>query len=159
MNPPRGSQHPHPLLADWLETARDPGAPAATCVVIGTIADAYALRTHADDVVHAAGPEEVPAGRTFDLVIVVDRVTRRAIPTVAGAVGGDGCLLVIAATGEPPRTSGTAWADAGWTTDLSGLSDHGLRLVAFDDLTDGGLRSPRGRRTRWLRVLYRREPT
>jgi hypothetical protein len=141
----------HPLLVDWLDS--EPGARGrvARVLVVGARADAEVF-TAADHVASAAGPDLVPLGGAFDLVVAVDCLRADGIGAqldrLSGAVDAGGQLLVIAATGSDRPDVLTA-------ADLSPLRAAGLRLVAFDDLTEDGPDAPDP--GRWIRALYRRD--
>ena len=142
----------HALLTDWLDT--EPGALAgvASVLVRGTAADALAL-SGAADVVRA---DTQQPGRVFDLVAAIDRLPANpALPAtlarLAAATRPGGRLLIIAAGGP----------DGVAAHDLAPLGQAGLRLISFDDLTDGSLTGGVDRAglagRRWLRAVYARD--
>ena len=65
------------------------------------------------------------------------------LTALAAAVAAGGRLLIIAAGGEHGLEG----------TDLAPLTAQGLRVLSFDDLTEGTVC---GRGERWLRVLFTR---
>lgn len=136
-------------LADWLEIGPMPINGLRRVLVVGdrAAADLFAARLPA---AHVVADVQTGFGEDFDLVAVVDAGTDAGpaeVPAAAAAVGRGGTLLVLtrggAATVDGPLPVG--WDPAA----------AGLRLIAFDDLTDGS-GGAAGRSSRWLRVTYRR---
>ena len=146
--PPYGA----PLLAwlgDWLETGPVAIDRLRRVLVVGGagVDELLAARTDAQIVVTGPG---TPVGDGFDLVAVIDMgagVGPEILAAVA-AVGDDGTVLVLS-SGRAGDEGAIRFLLAGW--DPAGL---GLRLVAFDDLTEGS-DGASGQR-RWLRATYRR---
>ncbi|MGZ4509013.1 MAG: hypothetical protein ACXVX8_18155 [Blastococcus sp.] len=135
-------------LADWLETAPVPTDGLRRVLVVGDQDSAalLAARLPSAQVIGA----HIPLGDHFDLVAVLDAGMRAGparLSAAAAAVRRGGTLLVLAhvraATVDGP-------VPAGWDPAAAGL-----RLIAFDDLTDGS-GGAGGRSSRWLRATYRR---
>jgi hypothetical protein len=133
-------------LADWLETGPVPPDRLRRVLVVGESAGADLLSARLPGAHIAAGLGE-PVGDGFDLVAVVAAGTAAELRAAAAAVRAGGVLLVLTPSAAQPLAGAVP---AGW--DPAGA---GLRLVAFDDLTDGA-GSTAGQPRRWLRATYRR---
>jgi len=134
-------------LADWLETGPVPSEDLRRVLVVGDRAGADLLAARLPGAHVVAGPE-IPLGADFDLVAVVGAGAGAAgLRAAAAAVRAGGTLLVLTPGAAHPVDGPLP---PGWDPAATGL-----RLVAFDDLTDGS-GSTGGRPRRWLRATYRR---
>jgi hypothetical protein len=148
--PPRTA---HPGLADWLDTAPVPLQALRRALVIGEPADAdlVAAQLPAARVAVADRPPPAGARDRYDFVAVVDPVPAGRAPAdlaaAARAVASDGLLLVLSGTGSrrPETAHGQPWDPA----------TAGMRLVAFDDLTEAR-GADDGEPRRWQRATFRR---
>jgi hypothetical protein len=138
-----------PWLADWLETGPVPADGLRRVLVVGDLADAELLAARLPDAHVVIADRHASVGDGFDLVAVVGIGADAAevLATAAAAVRDGGALLVLT-RGGTHSVGGPL--PAGWDAAAAGL-----RLVAFDDLTDGA-GSTVGRPRRWLRATYRR---
>jgi hypothetical protein len=134
-------------LTDWLEIGPVPTEDLRQVLIVGEPASEDVLAARLPGA-HVVAGLDIPVDADFDLVAVVGAVAEAAeLRAAAAAVRVDGTLLVLTHGAAHPVDG---LLPAGWDPAVAGL-----RLVAFDDLTDGS-GSTAGRPRRWLRATYRR---
>lgn len=137
----------HPLLADWLDVepaGRRRGR--EVLVVRGAAEVAWCARL--GSVTHVHRSQDVAQGARYDLVVVIDDESDASeLARLATAVGAGGRLLLIrniaAAVGQRAMT------------ELRTLTDRGLRLGTWEELSEGATAGA-GQPGRWLRAEYHR---